>query len=77
VLLLAEEAPVHALPDVRPERLTEPVARLLERAQVGLDGAARRALAAELGASEQELEAFVETLVQDGVLVRGGPAPAR
>jgi hypothetical protein len=69
VLLLAEAASAHALPDVRPEVLTPAVALLLERARTGLDRAARADLARELDATPDELEAFAQALVDDGVLI--------
>jgi hypothetical protein len=71
VLLFAEEAPRHALPSVRPERLSTPVARLLEGAEGGLSPAGRALLAVELGADPEELEAFAAELVAEGVLVAG------
>jgi hypothetical protein len=70
VLLLAAESAPHALPDVRPEVLEPPVALLLERARDGVGRGARASLAADLGAAPEDLEAFAESLVADGVLVR-------
>jgi len=71
VLLLADPAPPHALPDVRPERLSPAVALLLERAQAGLTSAGRAELAAELGAEPEDVDAFAAELTAEGVLVSG------
>jgi hypothetical protein len=69
VLLLAERAAPHALPDVRPEVLSEAVATVLQRARTSLDAAARAELATDLGATPAELDRFTDSLVEDGVLV--------
>lgn len=72
LLLLARRSEnPHALPELSVERLSEPVARLLEAAQTPLDAAARAELAKHLGAGADELEAFADELVAEGSLVRG------
>ncbi|MEM7305167.1 MAG: hypothetical protein AAF682_00785 [Planctomycetota bacterium] len=71
VLLVADQAPPHRLPDVRPE-LLEPAAReLLTRCTSSLDRSAQAELATDLGASLEELDGFVASLVAEGVLRRG------
>ena len=53
--------------------ITPAVALLLERARTGLDRAARADLAGDLGATPDEIEAFAQALIDDGVLIRSNP----
>lgn len=71
VLLVAEECSPHQLADVKTERLEGAVETLLVRAREGLDRAAREALATELGATLDELDAFAASLIDEGVLIAG------
>ena len=69
--LLQRRAPERrfGLPEIQVEPLQPPVARLLRRcAQGGFDLEARRAYAKDAGAEVSELEGFLSSLVDDGVL---------
>lgn len=72
VLILADDPNPHDVTELRrTELLTAPVAALLVAAGDGLDAAGRAAVAEGLGATLDELDEFADTLVGEGVLVRG------
>ena len=70
LLLLAGTANPHALPNVVPERLEPSVAKLLRRAEMGLDSEGKRSLAQELGANSEDIDRFASSLVEEGILIR-------
>lgn len=76
LLLRAPRTSAHRLPEVSVEPLSEAVAALLEFLSRPRDRDARSDFARSRGAAPEELEAFAEALVADGVLARGSP-PAR
>jgi len=70
-LLVVRRRPRHGLPDVDVERLEPLVAALLRAAREPLNGAGRDAFAAERELQRADLDAFVDELVDEGVLMRG------
>ncbi len=72
VLVVAEPRPSpHRLAEVRPERLEPAVAALLERAGRAFPRPDQEVFAGEMGASLEEFDEFVESLVSEGILSRG------
>ncbi|MCZ6596094.1 MAG: hypothetical protein O7B99_00480 [Planctomycetota bacterium] len=71
LILAAERASPHRRAEVEVELLAPPVAKLLKRARLPLDRAARARVARDVDASLAELGGFVESLVADGVLLAG------
>ncbi len=71
-LVKATPAPTpRRLSQIVVERLEDAVARLLRAAEHGLDEATRDRVAECTGATRDELDDFIASLVDDGVLVRG------
>jgi hypothetical protein len=70
-LLVVRHRPRHGLPDVDVERLEPLVGALLNAAREGLDDAGRAAFSEERGLQRSDLDAFVDELVSEGVLLRG------